>query len=83
MQKSFTSDLTVTASTAGTVFLILNAVYGHYVSLGFKMVGNLIIILALFIVTTAFVEINTDSWQEGFFTVTMVTVVILNSKYLI
>lgn len=78
MQKSFSSDLTLAASISGTTFLILNAVYGHLVTLKIKMLTTLIIILGIFIVTTSLVEVNTDDWQEQFFLITLFTVVIIN-----
>ncbi|XP_030384134.1 equilibrative nucleoside transporter 2 [Scaptodrosophila lebanonensis] len=78
LQKSFTCDLTLTATISGTTFLILNAVYGKHVSLGVKLLGTLTAILVLFGITTAFVEINTDNWQEQFFLITLIIVVILN-----
>ncbi|XP_017470402.1 PREDICTED: equilibrative nucleoside transporter 1 isoform X2 [Rhagoletis zephyria] len=78
MQKSFTSDLTLAASISGTTFLILNAVYGHCISLKVKMLGALFMILGIFIVTASFVEVNTDQWQEQFFLITLLTVVIIN-----
>lgn len=83
MQKSFTCDLTLAASISGTIFLILNAIYGHLVSLKVKMLATLFTILGIFIITTSFVEINTDHWQEQFFLITLFTVVIINSKYYI
>nr|XP_014093599.1 equilibrative nucleoside transporter 1 [Bactrocera oleae] len=78
MQKSFTCDLTLAASISGTIFLILNAIYGHLVSLKVKMLATLFTILGIFIITTSFVEINTDHWQEQFFLITLFTVVIIN-----
>lgn len=81
MQKSFTCDLTLAASISGTTFLILNAIYGHLVSLKVKMLATLFTILGIFIITTSFVEVNTDHWQEQFFLITLFTVVIINSKY--
>ncbi|XP_017131906.1 equilibrative nucleoside transporter 2 [Drosophila elegans] len=78
LQKSFTCDLALTATISGTIFLLLNAVYGHHVSLRFKMLGTLSIILVLFGVTTGFVEVNTDKWQEQFFLITLIIVVLLN-----
>ncbi|ALC38510.1 Ent1 [Drosophila busckii] len=78
MQKSFSCDLTLTATISGTTFLLLNAVYGQHVSLRSKMLVTLITILVLFGITTGFVEINTDTWQEQFFLITLITVVILN-----
>lgn len=80
MQKSFTSDLTLTASISGTTFLILNAIYGHHVLPKLKIIGALSVILAIFIVTIALVEVNTDHWQEQFFLITLCTVVIINGE---
>ena len=82
MQKSFACDLTLTASISGTTFLILNAIYGQKVPLRLKMLGTLIMILVIFIITTAFVEVNTDKWQEQFFLITLFTVVLINSEFL-
>lgn len=80
MQKSFSCDLTLTASISGTTFLILNAIYGHKFSMRLKMFGTLSVILIVFIITTAFVEVNTDNWQEQFFLITLFTVVIINGE---
>jgi solute carrier family 29 (equilibrative nucleoside transporter), member 1/2/3 len=42
------------------------------------MVGSMIIILVLFIMTTAFVKINTDGYQDLFFEITLTTVFVVN-----
>ncbi|KAH8249627.1 hypothetical protein KR032_010954 [Drosophila birchii] len=78
LQRSFTCDLALTATISGTTFLLLNAIYGHHVSLRQKMVGTLWMILILFGLTTGFVEVNTDKWQEQFFLITLIIVVLLN-----
>ncbi|SPP79692.1 equilibrative nucleoside transporter 3 [Drosophila guanche] len=79
LQKSFTCDLALTATIAGTTFLLLNAIYGNRISLRVKMLSTLSCILVLFGVTTGFVEVNTDAWQEQFFLITLIIVVLLNS----
>ncbi|XP_055921670.1 equilibrative nucleoside transporter 2 [Eupeodes corollae] len=78
MQKNFTCYLTLTASLAGMTFLLLNAVYGHHVSQRLKMLGTMIVIFLVFIMTTAFVEVDTDKWQHQFFLMTMAMVVVIN-----
>ncbi|KAH8413066.1 hypothetical protein KR009_007778 [Drosophila setifemur] len=78
LQKSFTCDLTLTATISGTTFLILNAIYGHHMSLRTKMLATLGTILVLFGITTGLVEVDTDKWQEQFFLITLVIVVLLN-----
>ncbi|XP_073821069.1 equilibrative nucleoside transporter 1 [Musca autumnalis] len=78
MQKSFSCDLTLTASISGTTFLILNAIYGQKLSLRLRMLGSLCVILIIFIITTTFVEVNTDRWQKQFFLITLLCVVNIN-----
>lgn len=81
MQKSFASDLTLTASVSGTIFLVLHAIYGQKFSHRLKIVGCLIAIFLMFTLTAVFVDINTDQWQEQFFVITLCTVLVLNGKY--
>ncbi|XP_044743206.1 equilibrative nucleoside transporter 1 [Chrysoperla carnea] len=78
LQIMFTSYLSVATSVPTTFFLILNAALSRKVPLGIRMIGSLSIMLILFIVTTVFVKINTDLWQEQFFAITMVVVVFLS-----
>lgn len=47
------------------------------------MIGSIVVMLLLFIVTTTFVKIDTDAFQDTFFQITLVTVFVVNSKYLI
>jgi solute carrier family 29 (equilibrative nucleoside transporter), member 1/2/3 len=42
------------------------------------MVGSMIVVLILFVMTTAFVEINTDAYQDLFFEFTLTTVFVIN-----
>ncbi|GAB0099914.1 Equilibrative nucleoside transporter [Sergentomyia squamirostris] len=78
IQRSFTSDLSVSSAVPNTVFLILNAFLSHHFSLKLRMLGSMGIIFLLFIFTTAFVEVDTDSWQRAFFGITITTVVVMN-----
>lgn len=79
IQATFTSDLSFSASVPNTVFLIINAFYAHKVSLPWRMVGSMIIILLFFMLNTALVEVNTDNWQDTFFDITIGSVVIMNA----
>lgn len=45
-----------------------------------RVIGSLIVMLGLFVMTLVFVTTNTDSWQNGFFIVTITTVVLLNGS---
>lgn len=48
------------------------------ISLKLRMVGSIIVILVLFIVTTAFVKVDTDNYQDIFFEFTLTTVFVVN-----
>lgn len=48
------------------------------ISLKLRMVGSIVVILILFIVTTAFVKIDTDNYQDIFFEFTLTTVFVVN-----
>ncbi|XP_055682994.1 equilibrative nucleoside transporter 2 [Lutzomyia longipalpis] len=78
IQRTFTSDLSVSSAVPNTVFLILNAFLSHRISLQIRMLGSMGIIFVLFIFTTVFVEVDTDSWQRPFFAITITTVVVMN-----
>lgn len=77
-QATFTSDLSFSASIPNTLFLILNACYGHKIPLTIRMNGSMIVILIVFALNTALVEVNTDQWQNTFFDITISSVVIMN-----
>lgn len=82
IQAGFTSDLSVSAAVPNTLFLILNAFVGHKIPLKYRMVGSMTFVFLFFIVTTALVEVNTDSWQNEFFIFTLTSVVMMNSKWM-
>uniref|UniRef100_A0A6B2E9I1 Putative equilibrative nucleoside transporter n=1 Tax=Phlebotomus kandelakii TaxID=1109342 RepID=A0A6B2E9I1_9DIPT len=78
IQRSFTSDLSVSSAVPNTVFLVLNAFLSHRIPLKLRMLGSMGVIFVLFIFTTAFVEVDTDTWQRAFFAITITTVVVMN-----
>ncbi|XP_045494652.1 equilibrative nucleoside transporter 3 [Colias croceus] len=79
-QAQFTSYLNVATAIPNLVFLILNSLYGHLVSVRSRLIGSLTVITLAFIVTTSLVMVDTDEWQNTFFIITMVTVVIMTAS---
>ncbi|XP_072756541.1 equilibrative nucleoside transporter 1 [Anoplolepis gracilipes] len=79
LQASFTSYLSVASALPSTLFLIINAFISKRISLTVRMVGSQCTILLLFIMTTIFVEMNTDKWQNPFLIITLVTVALVNA----
>lgn len=78
IQATFTSDLSFSAAVPNTLFLIINAFWGHKLSLPVRMIGSMIVILVFFMANTALVRVNTDQWQDEFFDITIGSVVIMN-----
>ncbi|XP_012217468.1 equilibrative nucleoside transporter 1 isoform X2 [Linepithema humile] len=79
LQASFTSYLSVASALPNTLFLIINAFISKRISLTIRMVGSQCTILLLFILTTTFVEMDTDKWQNAFLIVTLTTVALVNA----
>lgn len=77
-QATIISDLSFSASIPSTLFLILNACFGHKFPLKLRMNGSMLVILVVFILNTGLIKVNTDAWQDTFFDITIVSVVIMN-----
>ncbi|OWR46234.1 equilibrative nucleoside transporter 3 like protein, partial [Danaus plexippus plexippus] len=81
-QAEFTSYLNVGTAIPNLIFLMLNSFYGHLVSVKARLQGSLLVVTLCFLITTAFVQVDTDEWQNTFFIITMVTVVVMTGlKY--
>lgn len=78
-QMEMQADLSMSSAIPSTTFLILNAMLGYRVPLKCRMIGSYIVMTILMIVTTIFVKVDTDTWQDEFFTVTIATVIVINS----
>lgn len=78
LQYNFSAYLSVASMLPNTIFLTLNAIFAHKINQQLKLLVSLTIVIVLFIVTTILVPINSDQWQNTFFAVTMVIVVLLN-----
>jgi len=78
LQINFFGYLSVASMVPNTIFLTLNAVFGHKMHPQPKLISSLALVIVFFVITTILVPLETDSWQDGFFAATMVMVVILN-----
>ncbi|XP_050442869.1 equilibrative nucleoside transporter 1 [Adelges cooleyi] len=78
LQANFTSFLTISASIPSTLVLFANTYLAKKLSIQFRMISSLMFMLLLFAFTTLFVNIDTDSWQVLFFSITLGTVILLN-----
>ncbi|XP_034934668.1 equilibrative nucleoside transporter 3 [Chelonus insularis] len=79
LQASFTSYLNVASAIPNTFFLILNTFLSKRISQKVRMIGSQLLILIMFIITTAFVKINTDECQHVFLILTLTSVAFVNA----
>uniref|UniRef100_A0A2S2Q105 Equilibrative nucleoside transporter 3 n=1 Tax=Sipha flava TaxID=143950 RepID=A0A2S2Q105_9HEMI len=78
LQANFTSFLTIAASVPSTLTLLFNTYLAKKISINFRMISSLMLMLILFIVTTVLVHLNSDTWQILFYAITLGTVILLN-----
>nr|CAB3266202.1 equilibrative nucleoside transporter 1 [Phallusia mammillata] len=78
LQTLFPSTLSVCAMLPNVIFQFLNTVLQQRIREKVRILGSLVFMILLFVVTEIFVKIDTSSWRELFFSVTMICVVILN-----
>ncbi|XP_055945222.1 equilibrative nucleoside transporter 1-like [Argiope bruennichi] len=77
LQATFTSYLALSNNVPYVLFLILCTLYNNRLSKRFRVIGPLITLFLLFGIVTACVEIDTDSWQMGFFSLTILIIIVV------
>lgn len=78
MQMSWGGYLAVASMVPNVTFLILNGVVGHKFRTTPRLVISLIFVILSFIFTSVMVQVDTDSWQSTFMTVTLISVAFIN-----
>ncbi|XP_063915712.1 equilibrative nucleoside transporter 3-like [Zophobas morio] len=71
LQAQFSSSLKVVQPISSLAFQLLTVYYGRYFKVRSRKFFILIVNMLLCILTMAFVRVDTDSWQEGFFAMAM------------
>lgn len=71
-------ELTDLICAAFIAAIVVNTVMTRYISFKYRIFSGMIVIILVFVLTTVLAEVDTDSWQTGFFSVTMISVVFIN-----
>ncbi|CAH0555199.1 unnamed protein product [Brassicogethes aeneus] len=79
LQAHFSAAITIATNVPLVAFVLLTTTYGHYVSARKRVYYSIVLMLATFIISTIFIELNTDGWQTEFFILTMILISIINS----
>uniref|UniRef100_A0A8I5NIQ7 Solute carrier family 29 member 3 n=1 Tax=Papio anubis TaxID=9555 RepID=A0A8I5NIQ7_PAPAN len=74
----FESYLAVASTVPSMLCLVANFLLVNRVAVHIRVLASLTVILAIFMVITALVKVDTSSWTRGFFAVTIVCMVILS-----
>ncbi|XP_064093160.1 equilibrative nucleoside transporter 1-like [Macrobrachium nipponense] len=85
MERTFLQNLYVPMQVCFSqipnfVFLFINMLFSHKVPLRVRLLASLTLMILLFAVTTALTQVNTDSWQTGFFAITIIVIFFINSS---
>ena len=78
LQTFFTSYLSISSNVPFLLMLIVNAFIGHKLAEHARTLIGLIAITVIFIFTTLFVEVDTDQFQDIFFRMTLLSVVLMS-----
>jgi equilibrative nucleoside transporter 1/2/3 len=81
LQLSFVNVSNISANISTTILIILNTVYGYKIKINYRFYTTGLSIFILFIITTIFVKVNTDTWQYGFYILTILTIIFINGLY--
>jgi equilibrative nucleoside transporter 1/2/3 len=79
LQTQFSPSLTITLQLSTISFLFLNLIFGHKYPIKLKLFGPPIIAQTCYVLAAIFIHIDTDTWQEGFFAVTIIIVAVVTA----
>ncbi|XP_052765911.1 equilibrative nucleoside transporter 3-like isoform X2 [Mya arenaria] len=78
LQAMFESYLTLASTAPNLLFNLITTLLISRIGLKVRMSTALFLITSMFVLTASLVKMNTDSWQDSFFWITMITAVFIN-----
>jgi len=78
MFQNWGPQLSATSMVPNVTIMILNAVFGHRFRTQPRLLVSLILVIALFAMTSALCLVESDTWQSTFLYVTLASVVVIN-----
>ncbi|XP_055328237.1 equilibrative nucleoside transporter 3-like isoform X2 [Paramacrobiotus metropolitanus] len=77
LQNVFESTLALISSGVGLLGIAVNTVLTRYVLSKIRILSGLIAVVTIFIATAVLAKVDTDTWQHGFFGVTILNIVLI------
>jgi equilibrative nucleoside transporter 1/2/3 len=81
LQAQFISDYSIVTHVGSIGFMVVTIAFARKWSLVKRLIGGLSGAVIMFAITCMFVGVDTDSWQIGFFIVTLLTGFVLTAFY--
>ena len=81
VQNDWGPNMSMASMIPNVTFLLLNAFFGHRFKTTPKLLIlliSLIFVIVLFAFTCAMAKIDTDKWQDAFWSVTIASIVLIN-----
>lgn len=79
LQFNFESSITIASTVPNVLFNVITAIMAARIPLKGRMVFSNVTVVVLFMITLALVKIDTDHWQTIFYSITLLSVVILSA----
>ncbi|KAK8751945.1 hypothetical protein OTU49_011201 [Cherax quadricarinatus] len=80
LQRLYTPMQVCFSQIPNFVFLFINALFSHKLPQRLRLLVSLTLMIILFALTTILTQINTDDWQKGFFILTILIIILINSS---
>ncbi|XP_072395604.1 uncharacterized protein [Diabrotica undecimpunctata] len=81
LQVYFQPALMAGGTVPSVICTILLTFYGHKIPSMFRSLASLVLLGLVFAIFAIFTQINTDSWQTGFFALTVILLMMNSEKY--
>lgn len=80
LQQLYTPMQVCLSQIPNFIFLFINALFSHKLPQRLRLLVSLVLMIVFFSLTTMLTKINTDDWQLGFFVLTMLIIIFINSS---
>ncbi|KAK3748288.1 hypothetical protein RRG08_039540 [Elysia crispata] len=71
LQSEFESYLSIVSQCSNLFFMVLTVLLVRSINVKVRVVVSTVLVTVIFIITTVLVKVDTDSWQQAFFFITL------------
>lgn len=79
LQLNFESSITIASTVPNVLFNFITAFMASRIPLKGRMIFSNVVVIVVFIITLLLVKIDSDNWQAIFYSITLLSVVILSA----